>query len=267
MDPKYHEGNCAAWNQAAAAYRKDIKRTLEQLRQGGNSMCAVELPYLGDLKSWCQRAIHLQCAGGEDTLSLLNLGAREVIGIDISAEMLGVANETSEELNANAKWVCCDILETPKEFNETADLVYTGRGAVNWIHDLAQWGKTVARLLKRDGKFYMFEGHPVTYFFDMQGSVLKFDPEFEGYFSGKVYRSKGWTPQYIGSLEIPEKDIAEKFERAWPVSEVITALLGAGLRLVKFEEHPEPYWTEFPNLPESERRRFPNTYSILMQKN
>ncbi len=78
--------------------------------------------------------------------------------------------------------------------------------------------------------------------------------------------SKGWTPKYVGDVGIPVEMLAEKYERAWPISDVMNALLDNGLLLTRFQEHPDPYWEEFPHLSEEERRRFPNTYSLFMQK-
>jgi SAM-dependent methyltransferase len=254
MTRAYHASNRRAWNQAAVAYRRTRPQTVEFLRKGGI------------LKAWCETAIHLQCAAGEDTLSLLNLGAPRVVGIDISEDMIDAARATSAELGASATWICCDVLDAPADLNASADLVYTGRGAVIWLHDLAGWAATIARLLKPGGRFYMFEGHPVTYFFDAAAQELRLDPEFEGYLSGKVYATKGWTADYVGDLGIPNHELADKFERAWPVSDVIDALLRQGLALVRFLEHPDAYWPEFPNLPDTERARFPNTYSVLMRK-
>ena len=77
--------------------------------------------------AWCKRAIHLQCAGGRETLSLWNQGAAEVIGVDISDTMIACAQAKSDRLRAPATWYCCDILDTPSVLNRTADLVYTGR--------------------------------------------------------------------------------------------------------------------------------------------
>ena len=114
----YHDSNRRAWNQAAAAYRKHMQQTVEFLRKGGASMCPPELSFLNNLEEWCNSAVHLQCAGGQDTLSLLNLGARNVTGIDISEEMINIAQEISSQLNARADWVCCDIFDTPARLNE-----------------------------------------------------------------------------------------------------------------------------------------------------
>ena len=60
-------------------------------------------------------------------LFLLNLGARNITGIDISEEMINIAQEIPGQLNAWVDWVCCDILDTLARLNGTADLVYTGR--------------------------------------------------------------------------------------------------------------------------------------------
>lgn len=262
----YHAANRNAWSQAARAYSDAIPKTVELLRQGRNSMCECELKFLRDLDKWCDRAIHLQCAGGEDSLSLLNLGARNVVGIDISDEMIAVARTTSERLGMNASWYCCDVLDAPQELNGTANLVYTGRGALIWVHDLDRWSQTIVRLLKPGGLLYVFEGHPFTYVFDTKSKNLQIDPEFMGYFYDKPYTTKGWTKEYVGEIETAGEELGEKHERAWQVSAVITALMKQGLQMEAFQEHPNAYWIEFPNLPESQRTLFPNTYSLMMRK-
>ena len=115
-----HQANRAAWNEAANSYRQQIERDVEFIRAGGKNLMPPELEYLADLKSWCKRAIHLQCAGGRDTLSLWNQGAAQVIGVDISDEMIAVARAKSDALGAPATWYCCDVLDTPHELDGTA---------------------------------------------------------------------------------------------------------------------------------------------------
>jgi ubiquinone/menaquinone biosynthesis C-methylase UbiE len=259
-----HQSNRAAWNEAAAFYRRGLAASIEMLRGGGHSMCAPELPYLAGLAG--KRCIHLQCAGGEDTLSLLNLGAREVVGVDISEEMIGIAQEKSKALGASARWIVSDILHAPAELDGTADFVYTGRGALNWIMDIGAWARVVARLLVPGGKLYVFEGHPFTYCFDMESTALTLDPNYGGYFSGKIYESQDWSESYVGKLKSSVAEQARKFERAWTIGELIGATLEAGLVIERFEEHPDEYWKEFPKLPEAERRKIPNTFSLLARK-
>src|SRR5690348_4328520 len=75
-----HEANRAGWNEGAAHYAGVVEQDIAFLRAGGKNFVAPEFAFLADLSDWCGRAIHLQCAGGRDTLSLWNQGAREVVG-------------------------------------------------------------------------------------------------------------------------------------------------------------------------------------------
>ena len=61
------------------------------------------------------------------------------------------------------------------------------------------------------------------------------------YFGGPE-ASKGWAPEYIDHLSIDDADQHWKYARAWTLGEVITALLGAGLRLERVAEHPVDWW-------------------------
>src|SRR5918997_4309 len=102
-----HQDNRRAWNEAAARYEQEIEEDIAFLRAGGKNLMAPELPFLADLVSWCRRVIHLQCAGGRDTLSLWNHGAHEVIGVDISERMIACARRKSAALGAPAQWIRC----------------------------------------------------------------------------------------------------------------------------------------------------------------
>ena len=261
-----HQSNRAAWNEAAAHYAEDLEDRIQFLRAGGMNFCAAEEPYLRDLGAWCRRAIHLQCAGGTDTLSLWNLGAKDVVGVDISEDMIAVARQKSAALDAPARWFCCDILDTPHELDGTADLVYTGRGAINWLHDMDGWASVVARLLAPGGRLYIFEGHPLTWVWDTEASDLHLDPVYGDYFQTTPQMEQGWGPTYIGELAKPKEELSRKYESQKTFAQVLNPLLGAGLRLEKLEEHAETYWDQFPKLPPQTVARLPNTFSLLMRK-
>jgi len=260
-----HQANRAAWNEAAKAYRDGFDEAVAHLRAGKNYLFAPEHRILEKAGAHRDgRVIHLQCAGGSDTLSMVNLGAREVIGIDLSEEMLAVAQRKSAALGMSARWIHSDVLEVPMELNATADLVYSGKGAINWIMDI--WAQVVARLLKPGAPLYLFEGHPFTFCFEMNASQLQLDPKFMGYFYRKASASQDWPDTYVGKIKENVKDQATKYEIAWPVSDVIRALIDAGLTIEIFEEHPDKFWDEFPNLSDEVRSFFPNTYSVLARK-
>ena len=87
-----HAANRAAWDEAAERYEGWFDEAVALIRAGGSNLLPPELELIGDLHGRCRRAIHLQCAGGRDTLSLWTSGADEVIGVDISTRMLGLPN-------------------------------------------------------------------------------------------------------------------------------------------------------------------------------
>ncbi len=264
-----HQDNRAAWDEAAHCYEQEVEEDIAFLRAGGKNLMAPELSYLQDLGAWCRRAIHLQCAGGRDTLSLWNQGAAEVVGVDISEKMIAAARRKSEALNAPARWYCCDVLDTPHELNGTADLVYTGRGALCWLMDIEAWARVVARLLKPEGRLYVFEGHPLDSVWDMNATELKFEaePPYGDYFSQSVGTNQGWPETYVPSEAVPPKEQqAKKHERQWTLGQILNGLAASGLRLERFEEHPDLYWHQFPNLPQDTIKRLPHTFSLLMRK-
>ena len=264
-----HEQNRAAWNEAANRYAQEIESDVIFLKAGGKNFCPPEFEFLQNLDQWCQRAIHIQCAGGRDTLSLWNLGAQEVVGVDISDQMIAVAQEKSRLLNAPAQWYRSDVLETPHELDGTADLVYTGRGAICWIMDLEAWADVVARLLKPGGKFYLFDGHPIQWVWDLNATEYKFDPDpqYNDYFSTNVATDQGWPESYIPADAIlPKEQQSKKYERQWTVAAIVNAVIKAGLRIERLGEHPDPYWNQHPNMPKDIERRLPNTLSLLAVK-
>src|SRR3954454_2169279 len=156
---RMHAATRAAWDEAAERYERWFDEAVDLIRAAGSILFPVEHDLIGDLHGRCRRAIHLQCAGGRDTLSLWNLGADEVVGVDFSPRMLALAGRLAASTGAPARWVEADIVAAPHELDGTGDLVYTGRGSRPWIADLAAWAAVVVRLLAPDGRFVLFEGH------------------------------------------------------------------------------------------------------------
>ena len=173
---------------------------------------------------------------------------------------------SAKRWGAPASWYRCDVLETPAELDGTADLVYTGRGALNWIMDIEAWAHVPARLLKPGGRLYIFEGHPIDWIWDANATELRLDTEFGDYFDRQIHRGQGWPDTYIGALDTPTEKLAVKCERQWTLGDVVNACIGAGLRVQRLEEHPDTYWNAHPNIQADVVRRLPNTYSLLLCK-
>ncbi|MCB9025219.1 MAG: hypothetical protein H6625_02800 [Bdellovibrionaceae bacterium] len=70
---KEHELNKMAWNEAAAFYKAGLKKSIELLKQGKVTFLGPEIKILNKYKDQLKMCVHLQCAGGTDTLSGLRL--------------------------------------------------------------------------------------------------------------------------------------------------------------------------------------------------
>lgn len=260
-DPaRMHASNRLAWEQAAEDYERRLAGSIERLRAGRSSLLPVELSLLGDLRGGCDHAIHVQCAGGEDTLSLWLAGASRVTGVDFSPRMLDLARRLGSALEAPASWVEADVLDLPHELDGTADLVYYGRGSIMWVADLDAWAAGLARLPRPGGRLVLYEGHPAEWLFDGDGEGGWLLTDYD-YFAGPE-ASRGWAPAYIDHLSLPDEEQAWKFARNWTLGEVVTALLGSGLRVETVTEHPVDWWGGHRDVHPAERGRLPLSFSV-----
>jgi hypothetical protein len=135
--------------------------------------------------------------------------------------------------------------------------------------DLAAWSRVVARLLKPDGRLYVFEGHPLDWVWDQNASELRLDPEppYGDYFSEGVGMEKGWPETYIPTASLPPaSEQAPKHERQWTLGHILNSLVEAGLRLERFEEYSYRYWKQYPYMSHEIASRVPHTFSLLMRK-
>jgi SAM-dependent methyltransferase len=255
-----HAQNRVAWDEAAEDYERRLAGSIERLRARRSSLLAVEQALIGDLHGRCAHAIHVQCAGGEDTLSLWLAGADRVTGVDFSPRMLGLARELSDAVGAPATWVEADVLDLPRGLDGSADLVYYGRGSIMWIQDLDGWAAGLARLLRPGGRLVIFEGHPAEWLFDGDGEGGWLLTEYD-YFAGPE-ASRGWSPAYIERLSLPDDQQAWKFARAWTLGEVVTALLGTELRLEAVTEYPVDWYAGHRDVHPAERGRLPLSFSV-----
>jgi predicted TPR repeat methyltransferase len=181
---------------------------------------------LGDLHG--KRVLHLQCATGESTAELADLGAL-VTGVDISAEALDVARERWPDIS----WVQANVLDLPSQLRRSRfDLVYTGGGVLAWLPELQPWAAGIAGALRSGGDFLLHEIHPVEQCVD---DNLRWR---EDYFDNELHAYQGWT--HFELTGDPARET--KIERFWRLGQVVSALAGAGLRILQLEEYPEHAW-------------------------
>jgi len=239
---KYFEANKATWNDKVKVHSKSEMYDLEAFKNGKSSLMPYELDALNDVKG--KSLLHLQCHFGQDTLSWSRLGAK-CVGIDISDEGINLAKQLNDELELDAKFVCCNVLDTSEFVKATFDIVFTSYGVIGWLPDLKPWGKMIAERLKKGGVFYMVEFHPIVWMFDyLDGKpVMKY-----GYMQDEVIYE-----EYEGTYANQESKMVSK-EYGWNhgLGEVISALTEAGLHIDSLKEHDESPYNVLPDLIESQ---------------
>ena len=211
---------------------------------------------------------HLQCHIGTDTLSLARLGAR-VTGVDFSEPALDAAAALAARLDLAATWVRSDVLDARAAVTGDFDLVYTSIGTITWLNDLDRWAAQVAGLLRPGGLFYIRDGHPVLYGIDetRDEPVLRYP-----YFGGGSAQAWDDAGTYVGDGTLAH---TRTYEWPHPISEVVNALIGAGLRIRRMEEGRTLPWRFAPRMtevggdfawPEGERDLVPCTFTIVASK-
>lgn len=215
-----------------------------------SEVVAVDAPWLGDLTG--VRAVHLQCHIGTDTVSLARLGA-QVTGVDFSPSSLAAARELAERAGTPIRLVESSIEEVPQRLPETFGLVYTGVGALNWLPSVRRWAQVVAGLLAPGGRLYLRDGHPMMYALDDERDDRLLVVEHP-YVETEEPQRWEYPFSYTGSGQ----ELAQPVTYEWNhgLGETVQAVLDAGLRLTRLEEHHELDWPFFDWMTRTEEGRY-----------
>jgi len=237
-----HEENRVAWNAATEAHNSHKADQAAFLRAGGSTLYPEEIELLGDIAG--KSLVHLQCNAGQDTLSLAKLGAI-VTGVDISDMAIDFARKLSVESGIPATFHRADVYDWLEGTAERFDLAFSSYGALVWLSDIQTWAKGIASILKPDGKLVVMEFHPLLnslewdwtlqhdYFYE--GRATSFDNGIGDYvaMSGPALAPSGYLD---GVQNFANPHPGHEF--SWTLSEIVTAILEAGLRLTVFREYP-----------------------------
>ena len=202
-----------------------------------NRLRPYEIEEIGDVTG--KDLLHVQCHFGMDTLSWAELGAHAT-GIDFSAAAIDRARRLSQEVNVPAEFVQSDVYSLPDVLDRDFDVVYTSRGVLGWLPDIARWGEVVARFVRPGGIFYITEIHPIT---------LVFDEEPDAVDAMRLRYSYWETQEPItlpvqGSYADPDAQVNKEVEHGWNhgLGEIVTALATAGLHIESLREYPFLEW-------------------------
>ena len=199
------------------------------------------------------------CVTSAWTLSWAGRGAR-VTGVDFSAEALAIARQLGEQVGVEAQFVHSDVLQAAEKLDSTFDIVFLSKGVMMWIQDLSAWAGVCARLLKPGGIFYLLDYHPLANALTQTADGLA------------LHRSYFHDPEPAvivadGSYAVPDAVLEHKESREWThtLGDIVTALVGAGIRIEFLHEFPATSAGRMP-IPQLDRgaarHELPAMYSV-----
>ena len=256
-DDEYFEMNRTGWDQRVKAHVESRFYDVDGFLAGATSLREIELAELADVRS--KKLLHLQCHFGLDTLSWARRGAM-CTGVDISPAAIRQARELAQRAQVDAAFVCSDVYGFERGSATPYDIVYTSYGAVCWLPDLDRWAAVAASNLAPGGLFYMVEFHPIHDLLAGYSYFTQAEPDVE---EEATYTENG-------------ADVVTKMAVwAHPLSSVINALVGAGIRVERVNEYPFSPYNCFEGLVEREPGRYylshrghdvPMVYSLTGRK-
>ena len=217
---------------------------VEGFKAGRITLNDIEIDEIGPVAG--KSLLHLQCHFGMDTMSWTRLGA-EATGVDLSDASIDLANELNNELGLGARFIRSNVYDLPEVLDDEFDIVYTALGALCWLPDLTRWGQVIARFLKPGGIFYMLDEHPAGRIFEsVQGADGKDDLALRhSYFPNpEGLLEEGERSTYAGSGSIA----TPVYEWQHSLSEIVNALIGAGLKLEFIHEFPFSFFQAQPQM-------------------
>ncbi len=232
------------WDEIATVHLKSYQ-SVKTLQDGGIALREIELMELGEVTG--KTLLHLQCHIGTDSLSWARQGAI-VTGIDFSAQSIACANQLKQELQLPATFLQSSVYDLRTTLQGQFDVVYTSKGVLCWLKDLDEWAAIIAHFLKPQGVFYLMESHPICNIFDdlKKGDLSIIYPYFHT--ADPIFWENN-APDYDDKTYFPKNP---SFEWVWSISDILNALLKAGLSLEFFNEYDKLFWKRFPDMVEND---------------
>ena len=236
----YLESNRELWDSWTRINLESRFYEVEEFAAGrGRDLDPIARAGPGDVRG--KSLLHLQCHFGMDTIRWARHGAT-VTGTDFSAEAIAAARALAARMGVPATFVESDIDELPSRLDGRFDVVFTSHGVMCWLPDLPRWAEVVAHFLAPGGIFYVVDTHPIVQLFDdrwKEPDLRLLYPYFHG--------PEPFSDEHDGCYAAPDAPI-KSVEHFWlhTMSDIIGALLRAGLRIESFAEYPFLAWKFFP---------------------
>ena len=247
----FKQSNRQNWNERADIHAQDSTGfyAIDAFLAGEDTLYPVERAEIGDIAG--RKLAHFQCHIGIDTLCLARRGA-DVTGIDFSPRAIAHAEALAARAGIKARFVEGEVYDAPELIGSDFDIVYTTWGTITWLDDIRAWARAIAGTLKIGGRFYFADTHPGAALMEEIDGSLR--PTYD-WRSAKDHPQRFDAPvTYTG--DATPLATAHNFEWMRGMSDVIGALLEAGLALDWLHEHEVLPFKLFPGMVPAGGRMF-----------
>lgn len=223
------EYNRANWDERVPIHVDGEFYNLDGVVAGDETLTEFEVAEVGDVRG--KSLLHLQSHIGTETLGWARRGA-VVAGLDFSAPAMEAAAALASRIGiAGTRWFTSNVYDAAETLGgEQFDVVYTGKGALVWLPDIVRWAEIAASLVKPGGFLYVTEFHPFgNVLSEEDGRTVAYD-----YFdrSPQVWEGPGTYADFDAKTE---QNVSVGFHHG--LGEIVSALIGVGLRLEFLHEH------------------------------
>jgi SAM-dependent methyltransferase len=244
----FFAANRANWDERADIHAEDVTGAyaIERFLAGEDVLFPIEAAEIGEIAG-CN-LLHLQCHIGIDTLCLVRRGARAT-GIDFSPQALAHARMLAGKSGLEARFVEGNVYHAPGIAGVDFDMVYTTWGTIVWLPDIRGWAKVVAACLRPGGRLYYADTHPSLAVLEEVGGKL--EPTFNFRTPSTVPLEFAAGPTYTGDPRVLTRP---SFEWIHPMSDILNALIEAGLSVSWVHEHEALPFRIFPMMVQGDDR-------------
>jgi 2-polyprenyl-3-methyl-5-hydroxy-6-metoxy-1,4-benzoquinol methylase len=228
------------WDERVPIHLRDNTGTyqIDAFLAGADTLYPIEASEIGDVSG--KRLLHLQCHIGLDTLSLARRGAHAT-GLDFSPSAIEAARELARRTGMATRFVEGNVYDAATLAPEPFDIVYSTWGTVTWLPDVVRWAQMIAGALAPGGFFYLADDHPAAQMLEqIDGALVATYPWQTPADSPLMFEA---NTSYAGDRT--ELANIKSYQWIHPLSEILSALLDAGLSIEMLHEHDRLPWKPF----------------------
>ena len=224
MEEKIIEKNKRYWNDHADLWFG----TTALPKYGVRFVTEDDLHFFSDVEG--KKVLELCCGSGHSLKYLVDKGAGELWGLDLSQKQLDNAKNLLSDSGICPKLICAPMEADSDIPEDYFDYVFSIYG-IGWTTDLAGTFKKVASYLKKDGIFIFSWGHPLHY------CVAKsYETGEDEVIDGKLVFSRSYFDESYLKMPVHDTDVTFANRK---ISTYVNALYDAGFIIERMVEQTD----------------------------